>query len=122
MHSWHCALFAMTTPSCEGAENCESAMPATYPVGRSRDPSSLVECAAPAFPPRAAKNCSVNLSRLAPRRRTLEAKADRVDQLVARGAAWIGSVLRHPVAMVCGFASVTGGRLVFTPAGGSGTC
>src|SRR4029077_3617535 len=67
MHSWHWALLAMTVPNSDGAENSELGMPATYPLGSIARSIVLGGVRRPPpSPPRPEKNCSVNLSRLAP--------------------------------------------------------
>src|SRR5882672_9543760 len=121
-HSWHCALLANTAPNSAGDENPESGIPVTYPFpSMSRATVFGGDCFPSPFS--ALKNCSVNFSRLAPTASNFSSPNPigsmslwQVEQLGLVACSDIRSRL------VCGLASVTGGRFVFTPAGGSGTC
>src|SRR5438270_9852965 len=123
-HSWHCGLFPSTAPNSAGDENCESGIPVTYPFpSMSRSMVFGGDRLPPPPSPRPLKNCSVNFSRLAPTASNFSSP-NPIGSISLWQVAQLGLVACSDIRsrLVCGLASVTGGRFVFTPAGGSGTC
>src|SRR5688500_14936144 len=117
MHSWHCSLAAITAPSLLGEEKLELAMPATCPVvsmSRSSDLGGARRLPPPE--PREGKNNSRNFSRRAPTASNFS-KPNPIGSIKLWQVKQLGLVTcsERRSRLVCGLASVIGGRFVLTP-------
>src|SRR5215510_9275650 len=123
MHSWHCGLAARIVPSCFGDEKLELGMPATLPLVSRSTSTEVVLALRREFSPRASMNVNFNLSRRCPMASNFsKPKPIGSTRLWQPAHDWLVVCDESRSRLVIGLASVTGGRLVFTPGGGSGTC